>query len=99
MKNILLPALLCLLLPPSLTAFADEWIVRLTIPALGVDHTADTEEQLLRDADGITELDFNAAVKNVTVTYESEYIDLESLQQQLASAGFPASKTVILKEG
>ena len=99
MQKIVLTGFICLLLLSSGTASADEWIVRLTIPILGAGKSAAQVAHLLRTADGVTEWDIHGAVKEVTITYDSEYIDLESLQQRLASSGFPAAKTVILKEG
>ena len=77
------------------SAFAGEWVVRFTIPA--VDQSAQAVASLLQAVDGVS--DVEVATADVTVSFDSDVTDTDAVRKKLIGAGFPVKKTNILQEG
>jgi copper chaperone CopZ len=80
-------------------SFGDEWIVKFTMADMESAAAGEKVEGFVRDLYGMDEVDLDLAARSITVTFESNDIDLNALKENIAAADFSIIKTIPVKEG
>ena len=94
----LFPFIILLLLLNSPIVLGDEYTVRLTIPEITSEGSAEKARATLKEIQGVFDVESNVLRHTATFTYEDDETEVDQIEQVLGKAGFSVEKVDILRE-
>ena len=79
-------------------AAGDEYTVRFTIPEIDSNDAAHRVASILKEIEGVFDVETNVLRRTATFTYEDMETETDEIERTLNKAGFSVKKTNILRE-